>query len=104
MATKEFSAEVLDWDVVYSTEGDHLERISDEIVLHSRWSVEHFLVFREKATGNVYSVSYLAPATERQEVDRWDAGPDGTVSCLLMKAVEVTRTEYVIANDWEATT
>lgn len=94
MATKKFSVEVLK---EISWLKDDLEVISDKIVYHRRWSVGHHLLFMEKATGDVYSVCYERPATERQECESWDHDSEDMVECTLMKAVEVTRIEYVVA-------
>lgn len=95
MATKSFSIELLD-EISWLKED--FEVISDEIYDQMRWSVEHYLVFREKATGDVYSVCYSTPATECQECEKWQSDGEDMVECTLMKAVEVTRIEYVAAD------
>lgn len=63
-----------------------LEKVEDRITGTGRWSVHHALVFRETATGNLYTTAYSVGATEQQ-----DEGPfeyTDTVTCDEVRPVE----------------
>lgn len=48
-------------------EEETLEKVSDTLIGKSRWSIQHSLVFREKATGRHFQVGYSEGATEQQD-------------------------------------
>jgi hypothetical protein len=84
---KEDLLEVLD----DSSEG--LEKVSDTITGKSRWSLNHALVFREKATGRHFSVGYSEGATEQQDEGPWEHDPDD-VEVTEVRPVQRTVTAY----------
>jgi hypothetical protein len=72
---------------------DGVEIIGDNIVDHSRWSVDHELIFRW-TDGKYYETSYSVGATEMQDERPWEY--DKEVECQEVR--KVTKTIEV----WEA--
>lgn len=64
-----------------------LERVSDSITGKSRWSVDHVLVFRDKASGKFYGTAYSVGATEQQDERPFEYDGD-VIECAEMRAVE----------------
>jgi hypothetical protein len=62
----------------------------DRVIDHDRWSVTHKTIF--KHDGLFYSVFWMAPATEYQDVSRF--GTDDDIECDEVVPVETTVTIY----------
>jgi hypothetical protein len=74
-------------------ETDELEKVSDTITSKSRWSVQHSMVFREKATGRFFRVGYSEGATEQQDESPFEYEPEN-VKVEEVRPVKRTVTVY----------
>lgn len=64
-----------------------LEKVSDAIVDNSRWSIQHSLIFKDKASGKFYAAGYSVGATEQQDEGPWEHDGDDIV-CAEVRPVE----------------
>lgn len=88
-----FNTDDLD-ELIFYSEVDNLTRVEDRILSKKRWSTTHEMVFTDGE--KFYQTSYEEPATEMQEVDRWeDADSNSEVECNEVLPVQVTVTKYV---------
>lgn len=79
-------------DLLDTKKFDGYERISDEIVDTSRWSIHHYMIF--KYEGNFYGVGYTRGATESQDEYPFEYEPS-MVECDDLIAQTVTKIEYI---------
>ena len=68
--------------------------VEDNIIGHSRWSVDHSLVFQEpgQAEDQAWVTTYSRGATESQEEGPWEN--EEQVECTLVRRVEKTVTVW----------
>lgn len=88
MTTKIFPKETLQ-DILY---GDTDGKVHDEIVDTSRWSIQHWMVFKAD-DGLHYAVSYSVGATEQQDETPFEFDPD-EIECQRVELVEKVVTEW----------
>lgn len=67
--------------------------VEDTIVDHTRWSVEHVMVFLDKESNKYYRVRYSNGATEAQMESPFDFADD-EVLCQEVKPVQKMMTVY----------
>lgn len=89
MKTKYFSKDFLLHEVL-----DAENKVEDEIVDTSRWSVIHYLVFRDPESGNYYATTYSVGATEQQDEAPFEFDPD-EIKCQQVEKKEVIAHEWV---------
>ena len=65
--------------------------IEDRIVGHSRWSVDHEIIF--KYEGRFWRTTYSVAATESQDESPWQY--QNMVECQEVRQQEVTRLEWI---------
>jgi hypothetical protein len=70
-----------------------LEKTRDTITGKRRWSIDHDLVFREKATGRFFYVRYSEGATEYQHESPFEY-EDDEIEAVEVHPVERTVTLY----------
>lgn len=66
---------------------DTLEKVSDKIVGNRRWSVDHSLTFKDKASGKFYRTTYSVGATEQQDEGPWEYEED-MIECAEVRPIE----------------
>lgn len=81
-------------DLVYEDETDNLVKVRDEVTGKRRWSIDHELIFKEKATEKFYSVHYSVGATEQQDESPFEYESDN-VEVTEVRPVEKTIIDYV---------
>jgi len=91
MITKHFKKEDLR-EVIWG-DSDTLERIEDNIVDTTRWSVCHDLIFKSLDDGLYYQVDYSVGATECQDERAFEDEGD-LISCTQVIPVPKTITVY----------
>lgn len=91
MTTKTFPKEELQSLLDGST--DALEIVSDTIKSKSRWSLNHVLVFQERAFGTFYRVNYSEGSTEQQDESPFEYDPE-FITCVQVAPVQRTITVY----------
>jgi len=89
--TFKFKKEVLK-EILWGDNPDY-ETIKNEIYDTSRWSTWHELIFKEKATGQYFQVTYSRGATECQDEQPWEYDGD-EIDCVWVEPVEVTTIDY----------
>lgn len=84
--TRLFDKELLKqimWD-----DAEDYEVLEDEITDTSRWSVHHYMVFKELSSGKCYGVGYSRGATECQDEQPFEYEGD-EITCEEVEPVEV---------------
>jgi hypothetical protein len=73
------------------------EIVSDTMIDHGRWTIEHEIVFRLpcQKPGEAWRANYRVGATETQDERPWEY--DKEVECTLVQAVE----QIVTVTVWE---
>ena len=67
---------------------EDFEILEDEITDTSRWSIHHYMVFKELSSGKCYGVSYSRGATESQDEQPFEyEGPQ--IECDEVEPVEI---------------
>lgn len=74
-------------------DNDDFVLILDEITDTSRWSIHHYMVFKEISSGKLYGVGYSCGATESQDEAPFEFEGD-EIECNELEAVEVKKIEY----------
>ena len=69
--------------------------INDELIDHTRWSVTHEIVFRDKATDEFFRAYYNVGATEYQDESPWEYEDEVIASYVVPVVVHVVRYEPV---------
>jgi len=72
-------------------EAEGAEKIRDEIIDHTRWSVVHLMVFKYK--DKFYETSYSQGATEQQDESPYEYDND-VIECTVVQRVEKTTFVY----------
>ena len=72
------------WQDIYGK----YEVVYDQITTHRRWSVVHYVVFKD-SEGKFWGAYYDVPATEYQSTD------DGPIEAFPVEPVKVTITQYL---------
>ncbi len=72
---------------IWSDDNDDFEKVTVELVDHTRWCLVYEIVFKEISTGKYYEAGFRAPATEQQD---WDDG------CTEINLTEVEPVEKVV--------
>lgn len=80
-------------DLVYGEENDALERVAGDISGTGRWSIHHWMVFKDKGTGRFYQTRYSVGATESQDESPFEYDGDDIV-CIEVRPVEKVVTVY----------
>ncbi len=87
---------LFDKDLMYDIMDDcaeDFEVLQDEITDNSRWSIHHYMVFKELSSGKCYGVNYSRGATEYQDESPFEHdGPD--IECQEVEPVEVTTIQF----------
>lgn len=92
MATAAFKKEDL-INLVDEGGAEGLVRVEDRIVSTARWSINHRMVFREKASGKFYEAHYSRGATEQQDEAPFEC-EDDLIECEEVHPVEKVVTVY----------
>lgn len=92
MSTKTFPKEELQ-NLLIDGGTDTLEIVSDAIKSKSRWSLNHVLVFQERAFGTFYRVNYSVGSTEQLDESPFEYDPE-FITCVQVIPVQRTVTAY----------
>jgi len=91
MPSKLFPKEEL--QLVIWDDSETLEVIKDEITDTGRWTIHHYLVFKDIETGKFYLTYYSVGATEQQDESPFEY-EDDEISCVEVEPVEVKVISY----------
>ena len=67
------------------------DNVVDELVSTSRWSIQHYLVFKHE--DKFYETHYSTGATENQDEGPWEY-EDDPIECQEVEAYQKTVTAY----------
>lgn len=87
-----FSTEYLQ-ELIYSKTVGNLDKIQDTITGNGRWSIYHYLVFRNREDNTYYGVNYQVGATEYQDEQPFEH-EDDYVECEQVFPEKVTTIVY----------
>lgn len=71
-------------------DSEEYEKVSDEITDNSRWSIHHYMIFKD-SKGNFYGVDYTVGATESQDESPWEYDGDEIEVEELREAYSISR-------------
>jgi len=80
-------------EMVYE-DSELLEKIESNFVEAGRWSNHFDAIFKDTSTGKHYVTKYSKGATEMQDEQPFEYGPD-EIECNEVELREVTTTEWV---------
>ncbi len=80
-------------DMVYEGEGP-LKIVDTTVSGHSRWSVEHSVVFKDTRTGKFYRSYYSVGATEMQDEQAYEYA-ENEVSCREVVSSKVETVVWI---------
>lgn len=92
MPTKKFAKKELQ-EVIWEDESENLVKVVEEIIGEGRWTLACKLVFREKATHQLYFVIFSRGKTEQQDERPLEYDPD-EIEAREVRAVEKVVTVY----------
>lgn len=74
-------------------DNDDLEIVEDKIIEHTRWSVIHEIVFRDKTENKYYITQYSRGATEQQDESPFEYDND-KIECREVEKIIVEKIEW----------
>lgn len=84
-------------DIVWD-DAEGYEKISEDLVDSSRWSLYYEMIFKDLNSGKFYSTSYSTGATECQDESPYEDDPD-EIEVTEVVPTEVTVIKYLPKKD-----